>query len=338
MKIKFTLVLVAATVLFAGKTVAQQDPEFTQFMNNRLFYNPAFAGSNEKICAGLLYRRQWMGFGGGTAFQSTTNGAVGQGETPTSLTANIHAPIGDRIGLGLHIWNDQQGFEKTTEPMLDLAYKHPLMGGAATLAFGVGVGLIQKGLEGDKLKAIDPADPKIPPSNVNANALDFNTGVYFTMPNLSVLTNFYAGVSATHVNKPVVKYEWSNPSGTRDASANMHIYGMTGAEYDLGMLVLNPNIMYKTDMVKHQVDFNCLAVFNQNIVGGITFRPLAEFAVMGMYRTPFNLQVGYSYEIPTNSIITYSSGSHEISLIYCFSFKYTPPPKIFVPIRNTRFL
>ncbi|HKR04722.1 MAG TPA: type IX secretion system membrane protein PorP/SprF, partial [Bacteroidia bacterium] len=40
---------------------AQYEPQFTQYLNNELFINPAYAGTRGFAAATLLYRDQWVG-------------------------------------------------------------------------------------------------------------------------------------------------------------------------------------------------------------------------------------------------------------------------------------
>jgi hypothetical protein len=101
--------------------------------------------------------------------------------------------------------------------------------------------------------------------------------------------------------------------------------------------------MYKTDGVKHSFDLNCLAEYQQKLIGGVSYRTPQEFSVLAGYNFFSNsvnpLQLMYSYDLITSDIISYSSGSHEISLRYCFGLKFTPkPPKAIFPIKTPRKL
>ncbi|MCK5337239.1 MAG: type IX secretion system membrane protein PorP/SprF, partial [Bacteroidales bacterium] len=60
-QIKFTILLFVVTIIGTGLH-AQQEPQFTQNMFNRVFTNPAFAGIGEGICVTGLIRQQWSGF------------------------------------------------------------------------------------------------------------------------------------------------------------------------------------------------------------------------------------------------------------------------------------
>ena len=58
------ILLIIVCLISVFEINAQQDPQFTQNMFNRLSFNPGFAGSNGSICATLLSREQWLGFEG----------------------------------------------------------------------------------------------------------------------------------------------------------------------------------------------------------------------------------------------------------------------------------
>ena len=62
MKKTFTAIA-SIMLLCVGTTVfAQQDPQFTMNMFNRLYTNSGYAGSNNGICATAIHRQQWVGF------------------------------------------------------------------------------------------------------------------------------------------------------------------------------------------------------------------------------------------------------------------------------------
>lgn len=340
MKIKFTILLLLFAAI-AKQSNAQQDPQLTQFMNNKLFYNPGFAGSTpERICVNLAYRSQWLGYGGGTAFTPEINGAkaVGRGDEPTTINFGIHANI-KRFGIGLNIWRDNLGFTNTLSPTLNLSYIHPFDNGSS-LAAGIGVGIIQKGISGSKLVPLTPGDPLVPTGDIVANTMNLDFGIYYKMPQLSIFDDFYFGLSSLHLNSPVVAF----PTGG-DSRQDRHYYAYTGAIYRmLSNLDINPNVFLKSDGVKTSMDFNCLATYNQKLVGGLSYRTPQEFSILAGYNLPVGkngnlIHFMYSYDLITSDIITYNQGSHEISLRYCFGVSIPPPnPKPFFPLKTPRML
>src|SRR6478609_7794483 len=80
---------------FSGlNLMAQQNPEYTQYMYNTITVNPGYTGSVGTLEANLLLRKQWVGIDG----------------APQTGTFGIHSPIGNKkVGLGLNIISDDLG-------------------------------------------------------------------------------------------------------------------------------------------------------------------------------------------------------------------------------------
>lgn len=306
---------------------AQQDAQYSQFFLNKLTYNPAYAGSEDKICATGLYRSQWLGFGNDKS-----------GYSPTTSMISINAPIGQSFGIGLNLTNDQLGFATSLNPMLSLAYRYHFKD-QSVLAAGLGAGVMQKTLAGSKLKPLEQDDPIIPGQDVSGYAADLNFGVYYTMPSLWRFTDAYAGLSATHLTQGDVKYaNVNNPMV-------MHYYFMTGASYAIGSgtLAIEPNILVKTDLAKTTADINAMLVYDGRIKGGLSYRTGDAVVILVGYKffetAKQSLVFGYSYDLTTSNIISYSSGSHEIVLRYCFMPKFTKKdPPVPIPRLTPRFL
>lgn len=337
MKIPFTRIVFATVILLAGASLkAQQDPHYSQFMYNKLLFNAGYAGATDgKICVSLLNRNQWLGFGGGSV------DGLAKGDPPRNLvfSANTSIGKGQRIGLGGTIVNDVLGFEQTLIVRGAISYRQPI-GTGGNLAIGIGVGNMQRSLDGAKLSANEPDDPRIPKGMVSGNALDLDFGLYYTQANLlGLVDNFYAGFSATHVNQNQIRYDYTEGSTTINAA--LHYYFVTGADYDLGNgFVLNPNILVKKDPAKIQTDLNCMVVMDQSIKAGLTWRPMDAVVFLAGYDFPKvpGLFAGYSYDLTTTRILNYSSGSHEIAIRYCFGVKI-PPREKQIKIRYTpRFM
>lgn len=51
---------------------AQQDEQYTQFMFNKLRYNPAYAGTQESPSITAIARKQWIGLDGAPQSQALT--------------------------------------------------------------------------------------------------------------------------------------------------------------------------------------------------------------------------------------------------------------------------
>ena len=65
---KFTVTLVLAFFVTVS-CFAQQEAQYTQFMENKMILNPAYAGAREAPSMMLLTRNQWIGFEGAPTSQ-----------------------------------------------------------------------------------------------------------------------------------------------------------------------------------------------------------------------------------------------------------------------------
>ena len=293
--------------VFAIQVFGQQDPQFSQNMFNKLYVNPAYAGSGESICATALYRAQWVNFDG----------------APKTFVAGIEAPFFDnKVGAGLSVSSDDINFEKTLTIKLAGAYHFDL--GTAKLGAGVDFDFLQKSIDGTYVFpqpqfANDPAAPK----NFNDNAFDMGAGLYLTSEKL------YVGLSATHLMESEISSEKAKQL------LNRHYYGMIGYNFDITPSVtLKPSLFVKNVKDNTTIDVNMNAYINDRFWIGASYRTNdAIVAMLGMNITE-KLKVGYSYDFTTSKIKSYSDGSHEIMLGYCFNKK-----KKITPIgKNVRFL
>jgi type IX secretion system PorP/SprF family membrane protein len=298
----FTLIALFCTTF----AFAQQDPQFSQYMFNKLSFNPAVAGSKDAICLGALYRNQWVDFDG----------------APKTGVFNVDAPIGQIFALGASILVDEIGFDKTLDAKLALAARPRI--GAGRLGIGVSLGFLQKSIDGD-WRFNEANDPMIPLQKESASVVpDVGAGLYY------YTNKFYLGVSATHLTGAELEYDNINTTLTR------HYYGTVGYSFELSpSWDLRPSVLVKSDEVEMQVDINATAVYNNRFWGGVSYR--LEDAIVGMvgFNITNDLRFGYSYDFTTSEISNFSSGTHEVTLGYCFTIKRTPT---YYMNRNVRFL
>src|ERR1044072_1105853 len=100
---------------------AQQDPSYSQYFFNPMYFNPAYAGSHDVLSGTLVDRSQWVGMPG----------------APESQSLNLHSALPySNIGLGLQVDNDVAGPMRNTSIGAIFAY-HLHLGPEARLAFGL---------------------------------------------------------------------------------------------------------------------------------------------------------------------------------------------------------
>jgi len=73
---------------------AQQDAQFTQYMFNTLYYNPAYAGVEGYTTVTAMHRSQWLGY------ESTFDGPGAPNTQYVGITTPIFRIPG---GFGIHV-------------------------------------------------------------------------------------------------------------------------------------------------------------------------------------------------------------------------------------------
>jgi len=307
MNIKTTL---AFLLLTASVSFAQQDPQFTHNMFNRLPVNPGFAGTSDAICANLLGRSQWMGFEG----------------APSTFVLGVDAPIRSiNSGIGLTIMSDQIGFENNVHAKL--AYSYHLKLGTGKLGIGLDLGMMNKSI-GQGLNPLQANDPSVPVGGEGSSTVfDAGFGLYYASP------TFFGGISSTHLPQSTFTIESQNL--TANVQSVRHYYLMAGYNYDINAdLQLRPFLFVKNSPIRTQIDVNAQIVYQEKYWGGLTYRVQDAFALMvGMFILP-DLRFGLSYDVTTSRLNNYSNGSVELFLGYCFNLKMDPPVQRYRNVRN----
>ena len=91
---------ISINLLFVGRVFSQQDAQFTQYMFNGMYYNPAFAGKEGGYRFSALHRSQWFNY-------ATSTG--GGGAPVTQLLTAQGRLEGKNIGYGLTLVKSQIG-------------------------------------------------------------------------------------------------------------------------------------------------------------------------------------------------------------------------------------
>jgi type IX secretion system PorP/SprF family membrane protein len=292
---------------FSGVLVAQQDPQFTQFMNNKLMYNAGYAGNTGNICGVLHFRQQWTSFPG----------------SPQSfaLTADMRIPE-TSLGVGLNVMQDKIGPMQTLFLRVPVAYNLNLAGG--TLGLGLDLGMVQKQINNTWITPdVGLVDNNIPGAyewgnnpDLNKITYDVGFGAFYSIPR-----KLYIGLSSTHLPAQVL-------SVSSDVQFKMtrHYYLMAGYHYAIDPRnELIPNIMLRSDVNGMSFDANLTYMWDQKIIAGLSYRINDAVAPMIGYQhfTPTNISIKamYSYDVTLSKIRGYSAGSHEFTAGVCYTLK-----------------
>jgi len=302
------IIILILAVISVITVSAQQDPQFTQNMFNKLANNPGFAGSRGVIATSILHRSQWMGFSDDGAAASTQN---------FSIDAELPFLYG---GVGLNVVKDNIAEFSNLGLQASYAYRTEL--GVGQIGMGMSVGMYQSGLNGADLKSAQSGDPVIPTGEVKGSSLDIGAGIYYNTQDV------YIGLSSAHMTESTV--EWSDG---QNFNLTRHYFLIAGYYHELSsMLSLNPSIYLKSDGATSQLDINTNLIYNNKMWGGVSYRLDEGISLLAGMNINEDLRFGLAYDV---TMMNAMSNSLEFMLGYNFKIKTN---KAISKYKNPRFL
>jgi type IX secretion system PorP/SprF family membrane protein len=276
----------------------QQDPQFTHYMFNTLYYNPAYAGAEGTTKFMAIHRSQWLGY------QPTFGG----GGAPTTQIVSMSAPINKiNSGFGGYVVNDRLGPQNNLEAQASYAYHLALKG--TKLSFGLKAGVYSQTIDFDKYRAIDPNDPLLQGKGKESQVRpDLAMGVFLQRE------KYYAGVSFNHL----IKSEFDFGLSQRNA-LQTHMYITGGYYYQVNFdLRFQFSTLIKSDFTKTTFDLGGLAYFKDTMWGGLAFRQSEAAILMLGYSIlkDKSLKIGYGLDYVVKDQQAKQPTSHEFLLTY----------------------
>jgi type IX secretion system PorP/SprF family membrane protein len=305
------IITAIALLLMVSSAFPQHDPQYSMNMYNYQIINPGYCGSNDAVCASILYRNQWMGFDG----------------APTTYLAAANTDIKSiNCGAGITFYSDKLGFEINNG--MKVAFDYRLKMGDKTnqgaLGIGLSIGFLNKSLEADWITPMylqDPThndpytDPAIPHSQ-SKMAFDTDFGLFYKQSFNSGNDVLLAGLSTTHLNQAKMKFDVATmPYLKRHYYITASYYKqLPWPEWEL-----RPSLFIKADGATAQFDLNLQAIYKRQFWAGASYRIGDAFVAMAGYTFPMNLGFGIAYDITTSQLAKYCNGSFEVMLRYCFT-------------------
>ncbi|MGN7989580.1 PorP/SprF family type IX secretion system membrane protein [Pedobacter sp. 22226] len=304
--------LIAGSFLLLSRPVsAQQDAQYSQYMFNGIYINPAYAGYKEVLNVHSFYRSQWTGITG----------------APRSMSLAVDAIANSgNVGLALQVASDKLGAQNNLSIYGNYAYRIRMNDdGSSRLALGLGVGMVQLGIDGSMLNPNNP-EPNQPVGMQSTIVPDARAGVYFAND------KYYAGFSvdnliATYIN--IDRYAFI-------PQPKPHYYLTAGALFPLNEdFQIKPSFLLKDDRGgPTSLDVNAFLMIKDFLWVGGSYRTgvkLYDKSYLQKDLTPRNsavaaiqifpsekIRIGYGYDFSVGPLQGYSGGTHEISLSYSF--------------------
>lgn len=311
------LIILSLFALLTLKLSAQQNAQFSQYMFNGIYINPAYAGYKEEFNLHSFYRNQWVGIEG----------------APKSMSLAVDAVANEgNVGLAFQVTSDRIGAQNSLAFFGNYAYRLRVGNSEnARLSFGLAGGLVQNSIDGTKLSAIDLNDNRIPVDFRSSLYPDAKIGVFYADE------KWYAGASADNlIGQYVVK---QSNQDVYFPTPRPHYYLTAGALLPINeSLQLKPSFLLKDDRGgPSNLDVNAFFLIADKIWLGGSYRTAVNLydksylqkdlvkknAIVAMtefFVTP-QVRFGYAFDYSLTNIAGYSAGTHEISVGFYFRSK-----------------
>ena len=290
------LIISGAQAMFA-----QQDILMTNFMFDKLRINPAITGVEDGISSAMIYRNQWDKVAG------APNTAIFNCE----MNLNKNA-VG---GAGVSFYHDAIGPIRQNRLLFNYSYPFQI-GEVGILPAGLGLGLLNFGLDPNWIPPTSSVDPSLPSAS-SGNNIDANLGLYYKS-----FKGYFVGLSSAHLNKPSINA--SNFTFERHyfLNAGHRLQNILGPKRDLEV-----QLLVMSDLIKHVGDFNVRYTHANIFYAGLTARTTNTYCILAGFYPLKSITLGYSFDLNANSILSASNGTHEIVIRYRYIAPIPPSEK-----------
>lgn len=288
--------------------IVAQDVQFSQLFADRMYLNPAYAGSDYCGRITLNHRNQWSG--------------VHHPYSTFSASFDKYSPI-IKGGYGIRFMNDKQGGGVFTQTSADLIYSfHTKLSRKISVKFAMQASLVQKSINPKDLVFPNMINPQtgIVYSNVesfdneNFASPDFGVGMLISYK------NYFFGIAANHIPQSLVEEH----NKYLPVKYLVHTGGLLTFDKNdrkQSTFAIEPNLVYI-----NQQDINMLyygMYFDvKNIAFGMFYRQNLNIhfdaMVLSLHLNVNRFAISYSYDVTLSSFLSQTLGSHEISLGYLF--------------------
>lgn len=288
---------------------AQQEPQYTQFMFNKLAYNPAYAGTFESPTLTAIYRKQWIGL---------------DGAPETQIISYTQRAANNRIGIGGNLVRNTIGISRSITLDVPYSYRIPLRRGYLAIGLQFNVRHLYQNWADPRLNPSQQFDNAIPTDAQNKLLVNFGAGVFYSG------YRWFAGIALPRLKDNNIDFADLDGVLSREVQ---HYNGMAGITFDIHKdISLTPQFLVKYVVnAPPDADFNLSVMVKHKFFGGATYRTGGDtngagesVDVLAGLQATENLFICLSYDIGLTRLRKYNSGSVEAVLRWWFN---PPPPE-----------
>lgn len=276
-------------------------PQLSQYIaDNPFLMSPTYAGIGDHIKVRLNGLTQWVGIE----------------DAPDTQTLAADARIGNRSGIGMLMYNDSNGETKQRGARVSFAHHLTLNRyDDIFLSFGISYNFNQFRIDVENFRDNNGQLPTDDKSTTNHN---FDIGFLYR------LNKFYVTLNASNVlNKDLAQF---NPVFEPNTLRNYYAYaGYSISKNKNSKLEIEPSVFFQwfESDGRSVTDLNAkfrFHDFEDYYYVGLTYRFLNDQVGKPLYIAPIaglkksDFYFGYSYQVITNEILGYSSGTHVLTV------------------------
>ncbi|WP_298792777.1 PorP/SprF family type IX secretion system membrane protein [uncultured Allomuricauda sp.] len=276
-------------------------PQLSQYIaDNPFLMSPTYAGIGDHIKVRLNGLTQWVGIE----------------DAPDTQTLAADARIGNRSGLGMLMYNDSNGETKQRGARVSFAHHLTLNRyDDIFLSFGISYNFNQFRIDVENFTDFNGQLPTDDKATTNHN---FDLGVLYRYD------KFYLSLNASNILPK--NLEQFNPVFEPNTLRNYYAYaGYSISKSKNSKLEIEPSVFFQwfESDGRSVTDLNAkfrFHDFEDYYYIGATYRFLNDQLGKPLYIAPIaglkksNFYFGYSYQVITNEILGYSTGTHVLTV------------------------
>lgn len=286
-------------MLLSVAAAAQQMPYYSQNRSNIYMFNPAVTGTKRLIDARLNYRMQWAGYD----------------DAPRTASFSLNSRLmKGKMGAGAYVMQDNVGPAKQLN--LGASYAFHIRFPDVELSGGIAGNFSKYTLIGSKLFIHNSQDPALDQFTTSGTWVsDANAGIYMYND------RFHLGLSAMHLFESTAEFYKNDTTKKGLIKYANHINFSLGYNYSQ-----NPDYVFESTIygiyvqgAPFNIDYTLRVHYKEKVFAGFSLRLRDAVALHVGASFKDDFQVSYSYDLLIGKLRNYSSGSHEIMLVFSSS-------------------
>ncbi|TNE66201.1 MAG: type IX secretion system membrane protein PorP/SprF [Bacteroidetes bacterium] len=290
-------------LLWSIPASAQQEPQYTHFMFNKMAYNPGYAGSFISPTLTAIYRNQWMGIDG----------------SPNSQIISYSQPLlNERLGIGGNLSRQSLGISRTFTLDMVYCYRFPIRRGHLGIGLQPSVRNFWQNWADDRIYSPTPAgtDQAIPTEPRSKWIVNFGFGWYYS----NAEKGWYVGMAIPRFFSNNIDFAEQGGILSREERHYNAMAGMTFIANEA--LAIKPQLLLRyVKNTPFEAELNVMGILQEKFYGGLTYRVGGDTkgagesvdVLMGIQATD-KLFLCLSYDIGLSRLRKFHNGSVEATV------------------------